>query len=566
MRPTPLRYSLALVLTLITTAALAQSSGPSTDRLIRMNGALPVTTGTQGGVLRSSWSSPSTTRRPAARRSGKRPQELSVDGRGATRSSWARRAPRACRWNSSLAARPRWLGLRFDRRQSPSSGRVAARRACPTRCGRRTPTPSAASGRRRTCWAGSPRRARSPSGRRDYVAGAGARLGRWSMPAPRTSSASSPSDGPRQLGAVRERRRAASASARPRRSTCCTRGSRTRRARLTGIAVQNLGSTATSYSGMLFYDQNGALGQFQGFNNATHEYRINNIAAGGSINFMLGGSSKFLVGSSGDIEAGTALNPRAFAATSPSQPPGNGIQGVAVFDRVPDDGTLVRFRRNSTTVGTIDVAAGVVSYNAFTGSHFARTDEVIERGMLVSLTGDNGRLEDNPGVGDSLRRQEEPAGERSRNHGRLPRSSARRRRRNLSESVNPHLVEAVGNGEMWVIDTGRNLVAGDYLVSSAVAGHAMADPGTFDVSYIIARLAEPIDWTTVTDTVRGADGRDAQAGARLGLLRELRHRSDTQRRDGCRSRQPAQRSGESDGSARRSRVDAEDADHDGAAA
>ncbi len=50
MRPTPLRYSLALVLTLITTAALAQSSGPSTDRLIRMNGALPVTTGTQVGA------------------------------------------------------------------------------------------------------------------------------------------------------------------------------------------------------------------------------------------------------------------------------------------------------------------------------------------------------------------------------------------------------------------------------------------------------------------------------------------------------------------------------------
>ena len=66
--------------------------------------------------------------------------------------------------------------------------------------------------------------------------------------------------------------------------------------------MQNLGNTATSYSGMLFYDQNGALGQFQGFNNVTHEYRINNIARvtpggafNGSINFMLGGTSKFFV-------------------------------------------------------------------------------------------------------------------------------------------------------------------------------------------------------------------------------------------------------------------------------
>jgi hypothetical protein len=73
---------------------------------------------------------------------------------------------------------------------------------------------------------------------------------------------------------------------------------------MTGFAVQNLGNTATSYSGMLFYDQNGALGQFQGFNNQTHEYRINNIASGGSINFMLGGSSKFLVANNGNIGIG----------------------------------------------------------------------------------------------------------------------------------------------------------------------------------------------------------------------------------------------------------------------
>jgi hypothetical protein len=60
---------------------------------------------------------------------------------------------------------------------------------------------------------------------------------------------------------------------------------------VTGIAVQNLGNTATSYSGMLFYDQNGVLGQFQGFNNVTHEYRINNVASAGTINFMLAGAS-----------------------------------------------------------------------------------------------------------------------------------------------------------------------------------------------------------------------------------------------------------------------------------
>ena len=82
-------------------------------------------------------------------------------------------------------------------------------------------------------------------------------------------------------------RRARSGSAPPRPLTSCTCGSNTSGA-ITGLAVQNLGNTNTSYSGMLFYDQFGALGQFQGFNNVTHEYRINNIASNASINFMLG--------------------------------------------------------------------------------------------------------------------------------------------------------------------------------------------------------------------------------------------------------------------------------------
>jgi hypothetical protein len=73
----------------------------------------------------------------------------------------------------------------------------------------------------------------------------------------------------------------------------------------TGIAVQNLGNTTASYSGMLFYDQNGALGQFQGFNNVTHEYRINNIASSGSINFMTGSTSRFAVAPNGSIGIGT---------------------------------------------------------------------------------------------------------------------------------------------------------------------------------------------------------------------------------------------------------------------
>jgi hypothetical protein len=64
---------------------------------------------------------------------------------------------------------------------------------------------------------------------------------------------------------------------------------------LTGYAVQNLGSTATSFSGMLFYDHTNALRQFQGYSNGTGEYRINNISPTGSINFLIGSTSALLV-------------------------------------------------------------------------------------------------------------------------------------------------------------------------------------------------------------------------------------------------------------------------------
>jgi hypothetical protein len=79
----------------------------------------------------------------------------------------------------------------------------------------------------------------------------------------------------------------------------------------TGYAVQNLGSTSSSYSGMLFYDHTGALRQFQGYNNGTGEYRINNISPTGSINFMIGGTSRFAVANNGSIGIGTTTPTRA---------------------------------------------------------------------------------------------------------------------------------------------------------------------------------------------------------------------------------------------------------------
>ena len=74
-----------------------------------------------------------------------------------------------------------------------------------------------------------------------------------------------------------------------------------------GNAVQNLGNTTASFSGTLFYDQNGTVANFHGFNNLTHEYRVNNIASSGTINLMLGGTSRLKVAANGDV--GIGVNP-----------------------------------------------------------------------------------------------------------------------------------------------------------------------------------------------------------------------------------------------------------------
>ena len=68
---------------------------------------------------------------------------------------------------------------------------------------------------------------------------------------------------------------------------------------------------------------------------------------------------------------------------------------------------------------------------------------------------------------------------------------------------NPHLVMAVGNGEAWVVDDGEDIAIGDYLIAADVHGHAMKDQGKYEISYVVARAAEPVQWDGVGETVAG---------------------------------------------------------------
>jgi|GEM_PF-2510719 len=165
------------------------------------------------------------------------------------------------------------------------------------------------------------------------------------------------------------------------------------------------------------------------------------------------------------------------------------------------DGGLVSFMSGGVLRGQISVSGSTVTYGAFTGVHYAMSkDDNIERGMLVTLTGNNGNLH-----GDS---------ESEIIHGIEKSTKANDSRIMgaflglidplLEQSLeNPNQVMAVGNGEMWVASQGKNLEPGDYVISSDIKGHAMLDVGEFEIAHVIARVSEPVDWSEVRETIDG---------------------------------------------------------------
>ncbi len=172
---------------------------------------------------------------------------------------------------------------------------------------------------------------------------------------------------------------------------------------------------------------------------------------------------------------------------------------VAKFDRFGSDGEIVAFARDDGVIGTISNAGGIVSYNAFTGSHYAWSAANLAAGSLVSLTGENRRFGDRSdsevvyGIQETAR-PNDPAC--------LGAYLALQEPSQASGDDNPHLVMAVGNGEMWVVDRGPgDLQPGDALISSDVSGCAMKDdPARFPVGHVVARAAEAVRWAQVTET------------------------------------------------------------------
>ena len=165
---------------------------------------------------------------------------------------------------------------------------------------------------------------------------------------------------------------------------------------------------------------------------------------------------------------------------------------TAKFGR-SNNGTIIEFANAGFVVGSISVSGITVSYNDFTGSHLANIKEETNTGILISMNGDNDYIDKVNKQGEIIYGAEISQEENASN---ILGSY-------FGKQDNDDLVMAVGNGSMWVIDNGENLRIGDYLISSAVKGHAITDNGKYEVAHIIARVAEPVNWEKETKEING---------------------------------------------------------------
>ncbi len=170
-----------------------------------------------------------------------------------------------------------------------------------------------------------------------------------------------------------------------------------------------------------------------------------------------------------------------------------------------NDGAVLQFYSAGAVQGSVSIAGATVSYNAFTGSHFGlipsdAATSTYEKGTLLELNGENEYYNDDATSEIVYGMQKTTTENSSRVIGTYLASLEPSQ---PQSTANPTLVMAVGNGHMWVADQGEDIRAGDFLISSDVAGHAEKENSSSPVSYIIARASEDIDWHEVDAEIDG---------------------------------------------------------------
>ena len=239
------------------------------------------------------------------------------------------------------------------------------------------------------------------------------------------------------------------------------------------------------------------------------QYRMR--TSGGSLDFEAGGANMYFSAWSGADFTGTQYTGLIFYNTqsrldikssytyfTPTTSPAGDLVD---FNR-NTAGTLLGFALSGTIQGSISVSGTTVSYNAFTGSHYTWSNQDLQRGELVRMTGEN---HSRPGTDEEA----EPTYGVERttipNDPAVMGSYLGRTNPDLPFDMydNANLTMAVGNGDMWVVDNGEDIAPGDFLISSDAAGQAMKDKGQYPTSYVVARAAQKVTWSGETAMING---------------------------------------------------------------
>ncbi|MFC1747731.1 hypothetical protein ACFL2V_02880 [Pseudomonadota bacterium] len=263
------------------------------------------------------------------------------------------------------------------------------------------------------------------------------------------------------------------------------------------------------------HNYNTFLGAYSGWgiktggNNIFLGYAAGDSVTSGSNNIVIGyfadaptptGSNQLNIGDTiysdniitGNVGIGTALPSHRLDVQADATTPMS-------INRTTNDGVLLEFQQNGIREGDITISVTTVSYNAFTGSHYAEVmnADQIEMGYLISLNGQNRYLHDDPDReiiygGEISTKRNDPA---------ILGAYLARKPNPEDTELAEDLVMAVGNGVMWIVDDGEDIAVGDYLISSSVPGHAVKENRDHEIAYIIGRAAEKVEWSTVDTTI-----------------------------------------------------------------
>ena len=167
---------------------------------------------------------------------------------------------------------------------------------------------------------------------------------------------------------------------------------------------------------------------------------------------------------------------------------------VAIFDRTGSDGTIIALQQDGVSEGSISVSGTTVSYNAFTGSHYAWTPggRTYERGTLVVATGENVTEGGWPfATGETV------FGIATTSIPEDPRVLGAYLAPDFEHPERWHFVMAVGDGFLLVTDSNGDIGLGDFVTSSPRAGFGQRQSADRIMNYTVAKSMESVDWSKI---------------------------------------------------------------------